>query len=128
MFTTTMMGRLAASCLALVALSLLLGACGEAPATEPIARGAQLYRQKNCQSCHEIAGKGGDTGPSLTHIGTAAGTRQPGTTAEDYVRDSITDPGAFIVPGFPDSMSRGLARGLSEADLDALVRFLLSLR
>jgi len=120
-----MMGRLAASCLALVTL---LSACAETPATEPVARGAQLYRQKSCGSCHEIGGEGGRIGPSLTHVGTAAGERQPGTPADQYLRESITDPGAYIVPGYPDSMSRGLARGLSDADLDALVRYLLSLR
>jgi len=128
MFTTTMMGRLAVSCLALLALSALLSACAETPATEPVARGAQLYRQKSCASCHAVAGTGGTIGPPLTHIGTVADTRQPGTTASDYLRTSITDPGAYIVPGFPDSMSRGLARRLSAADLDALVQYLLSLR
>lgn len=125
MFTHTMMGRLAGSCLALV---VLLSACAEPPATDPVARGAQIYRQKSCGSCHAIAGNGGTIGPPLTHIGTVAQTRQPGTSAEDYLRSSITDPGAYVVPGFPDSMSRGLARGLSAADLDALVRYLLSLR
>ena len=123
-----MMGRLAASCLALLVFPALLSACAEAPATEPVARGAQLYRQKSCASCHEISGSGGRIGPPLTHIGTVAGTRQPGTSDEDYLRTSITDPGAYVVPGFPDSMSRGLARGLSDADLDALVRYLLTLR
>ena len=125
MFTQTMMGRLAASCLALLTL---VSACAETPATEPVARGAQLYRQKSCGSCHEIAGDGGRIGPPLTHVGTVAETRQPGTSAEDYLRASLTDPGAYIVPGYPDSMSRGLARQLSDADLDALVRYLLSLR
>ena len=124
-----MMGRRVASCLVLPALlALVAAACTEPPATEPLARGAQLYRQKGCASCHAIAGNGGRIGPPLTHIATAAETRQPGTSAETYIRTSIVDPGAYIVPEFPDSMSRGLARGLSAADLDALVRYLLSLR
>ena len=125
MFTPTMMGRLALPCLDLV---LLLSGCTETPATEPVARGAQIYRQKNCASCHAIAGSGGAIGPPLTHVGSVAETRQPGTTAADYLLRSVTDPGAYIVPGFPDSMSRGLARGLSDADLEALVQYLLSLR
>ena len=125
MFMLTMMGRLAVFCLALAAL---LTACTEAPATEPLARGAQLVRQLGCASCHTIGDSGGRIGPPLTHIGTVAATRQPGTSAEAYIRTSIVDPGAYIVPGYPDSMSRGLARGLSPSDLDALVSYLLSLR
>ena len=43
---------------------------------------------------------------------------------EEYLRRSIVSPGDYIVPGYNDVMPRGLGRGLSEADLDALVLFL----
>jgi hypothetical protein len=49
-------------------------------------------------------------------------------TAEDYLRQSVLDPGAYVVPGYPDSMPRGLGRDLSPTDLDALVTYLASLK
>jgi mono/diheme cytochrome c family protein len=106
----------------------LLAACAEPRATDPVQRGRQVYREKNCAACHRIGGDGGTEGPALTHVATAAETRSPALTAAEYLRQSITDPGAYLVPGYPDAMPRGLTRGLSDDDLDALVRFLLTLR
>ncbi len=116
------MRRLLAICVALAVLSAL--ACEEAPATEPVARGRQIYRTLDCGRCHVIDGQGGALGPDLTHIGTNAAEREPGVTAEGYIRASIVSPGAYVVPGYNDVMPRGLARNLSPADLDALVRYL----
>ena len=48
--------------------------------------------------------------------------------AEDYLRRSINDPGAYLVPGYPDSMPRGLGDQLSPEDLAALVAYLASLK
>lgn len=118
------MRRVLSLCVALVVLSTI--ACDEPPATEPIARGRQLYRKLDCGRCHFIDGQGGRLGPELTHIGTAAVEREPGMSAEDYIRESIFSPGAYVVPGYNDVMPRGLARTLPPGDLDALVRFLAS--
>ena len=115
------MRRLFALCVALALVSI---ACEEPPATEPVARGRQLYRKLDCGRCHFIDGQGGRVAPELTHIGTVADTRRPGATDEEYIRESILTPGAYIVPGFNDVMPRGLARNLSPADLNALVLFL----
>jgi mono/diheme cytochrome c family protein len=113
--------------LALV-VCMLAVACFEPRATEPIARGRQVYREKNCGSCHQIGTDGDTKGPQLTHIGTVADTREPGVGAEDYLRQSVLDPGAYLVPGFPDTMPRGQARGLSQEDFDDLVQYLQTLR
>jgi mono/diheme cytochrome c family protein len=113
--------------MALVACVLAV-ACAEPRASDPIERGKQVYREKNCASCHQIGGDGGTVGPPLTHVGTVAETRKPGTSAEDYLRGSIEDPGAYIVPGFPDTMPRGLTRSMSQEDFDDLVRYLLTLK
>jgi len=119
------------------ALAAILAASGvaasctpEPPATEPVARGRQVYREQSCGTCHE-PGPGNlfrPVGPALDHIGSVAESRRPGTAAEEYLRRSLVDPGAFVVPGYPDSMPRGLADRLSREDLDALVAYLLSLR
>lgn len=111
-----------------LALALVLVACGEARAADPIERGKQIYRQKGCGACHQVGGDGGTIGPPLTHVATVAATRKPGSDAAAYIRESILDPGAYVVPDYPDSMSRGLARGLSAEDLDDLVRYLLTLK
>ncbi len=110
---------------AVIALSTI--ACQEPPATEPVARGRQVYRQQGCAQCHQIEGSGGRLGPDLSHIGTIAATRRPGAAAEDYIEESLEQPGAYIVPGFPDIMPRALAQGLSDFDRESLIRYLMSL-
>ena len=123
------MGRLL--CLCSLAVIVVASACApEPPATEPIARGRQIYRTLGCASCHEgsLSNLFRPVGPPLNDIGRVAAKRVPSMSAEDYLRQSITDPGAFVVPGYPDSMPRGLARDLSPEDLAALVAYLASLR
>jgi len=110
---------------------LALAACtSEPPATEPVARGAQLYRQLDCGSCHDSRPGGliRRNAPSLEHVGTAAASRRPGLSAEEYLRESVESPGAYLVPGYPDVMPRGVARTLSESDLTALIAYLSSLK
>jgi len=112
---------------ACTALSIAV-ACAEPPATDPVARGRQVYRSLDCGRCHQIAGEGARFAPELTHIGTVAATRVPGVAAEAYIRESIVSPSAYVVPGYPDVMPHGFQLGLSPADLDALVTYLTSLR
>jgi cytochrome c5 len=124
-----MMGRLL--CLCSLAVVVVAIACAPEPvATDPIARGRQVYRTLGCASCHEgsLFNLFRPVGPPLSEVGRAAGERVPGLSAEDYLRQSVTDPGAHLVPGYPDSMPRGLSRDLSPEDLAALVAYLASLR
>jgi mono/diheme cytochrome c family protein len=93
-----------------------------------VARGRQLYRSLGCANCHEPNLFGQRLGPPLDHIGTIAADRRPGVSADEYIRQSILDPGAYVVRGYQDSMPRDLGRDLSPTDLDALVAYLLSLR
>lgn len=113
-------------------LAAALAACssGAPPAlSDPnLQSGWRLYRDKNCGSCHEVDGTGGRIGPPLSRVGTVAATRKAGLSTEDYLRESITDPSAYVVPGYPDSMPHGLGHELSDQDLDDLVRYLASLR
>ncbi|HEV8229852.1 MAG TPA: c-type cytochrome [Candidatus Limnocylindria bacterium] len=124
-----MMGRLLCLCSVVVIVASI--ACAPEPAaTDPVARGRQLYRSLGCPSCHEggVFNLFRPVGPPLGEIGLVGRKRIPGMSAEDYIRQSITDPGAYVVPGYPDSMPRGIARDLSPEDLAALVGYLASLR
>ena len=89
-----------------------------------------MYRTLGCATCHEasISNLFRPVGPPLDRVGLVAEKRVPGTSAEDYLRQSNTDPGAFLVPGYPDSMPRGLPGDLSPEDLAALVAYLASLK
>ena len=120
------MGRVVVVCIAVAAL--VVACAPEAPATEPVARGRQVYRSLGCANCHEPNFFGQRLGPPLDHVGSVAAIRRPGLSAEEYLRQSILDPGAFVVPGYQDSMPRDLGRDLSPTDLDALVAYLLSLK
>ena len=65
----------------------------------------------------------------MSHIGTDAANRQPGVSAEDYLVQSIREPEAFIAEGVerntPGLMLTAITAGLSDADVEALVAFLL---
>ena len=51
----------------------------------------------------------------------------PGLSAEEYLRESIVDPAAYIVEGYSDgTMPKGFRFLLSEEDIDSLVAFLLT--
>ena len=91
-----------------------------------------------CYTCHTIAGVSeiGVLGPALTGIGADAATRKPGMSAEDYLRESILEPDAFIeegcMTGAGTACSPGVmaplvtAANLSDADVEALVQYLLT--
>ena len=118
------------TCVAILAMAASLACAPEPAATDAGARGRQVYQRNGCGTCHE-PGLGNlfrAVGPPLDHIGTVAASRRSGLSAEDYLRQSIVDPGAFVVPGYPDSMPRGLQDRLSGEDLAALVSYLSSLR
>ena len=117
-------------------LTLLLAACQPAgsarssPVAGDPARGRQLFVERGCTGCHTMAGypgAAGTLGPPLTSIASTAGVRRGGESPEDYIRESIARPNAYVVPGFsaPSPMPPALALG---PDLDDLVAFLMTQR
>ena len=88
--------------------------------------GDQIFTAAGCAGCHTFgpAGSNGTIGPSLDELKTQAGNIEPGKSAEEYVRESIEDPGAFIVKGFPNAMPSFKGR-LTDAQIKALIDFLL---
>ena len=95
------------------------------------AEGEALFAGGSCASCHTIEGlTSGSIGPDLTHLGTDAASRKPGMSAEDYITESIRDPEAFVATGVeranPGIMTAAITAGFSDAEVDALVKFLLA--
>ena len=89
--------------------------------------GQRVFVASGCGACHTlegVPGAAGTIGPPLTNIGNVAATRKPGMSAEDYIRESIANPTAFIVPGFAPVMPSGLVS--NPTDLNNLVEFLAS--
>jgi hypothetical protein len=67
-------------------------------------------------------------GPSLYGIGAAGATREAGKSAEQYIREAITKPDAFVLSGFPAVMPTTFGSLLTEKQLNDLVAYLISLK
>jgi cytochrome c oxidase subunit 2 len=99
-----------------------VGAPGEEllpPGDTPEARGEYLFEVSlGCVGCHAINGEGGQTGPELTNVH---------DKGEDHVRESILNPNAVVVEGFPPNvMHQTFGDRLSDENLDDLVAYLAS--
>lgn len=92
-------------------------------------KGKAVFNDPNigCFLCHSVAGSGGTRGPELSHIATNAGHRKPGMSVEDYLKESILNPGAFVVPPFDNTMPPNVQR-LSPEALSDLLAYLKGLR
>lgn len=98
------------------------------PASQPPSGASAIISKYGCQACHKIKGQGGAIGPSLEEAARQAGNRVAGLSAEAYLRQSLLEPNAFVVPGFPANvMPQDVGKRMTPAELDALVRYLLSL-
>jgi mono/diheme cytochrome c family protein len=99
------------------------------PAIAPVgspAAGKQLFTSTGCVSCHTYApaGSHGTVGPNLDKLSTDASKANRGSLAQ-YVQESIVDPNAYVVPGFPASvMPQTFGQQLSKKDIADLVAFL----
>ena len=91
--------------------------------------GEGIFKEKGtCEICHRI-GQKGTRAPDLAGIGAAAAKRTPGMTAKAYIIESLLDPGAHLVEGYPNIMPK-VDRppiGLNRSELWALAAFLESL-
>lgn len=100
---------------------------GEEPTVE-------IFTKAGCVVCHTIpgvAGAEGRVGPKL-ELGTNAPKRlaDPAYTGEaktvrEYIVESILNPGAYVVPGFPKgAMPRWYGQKLSAAAVDKIAAYL----
>ena len=88
--------------------------------------GDQIFTAAGCAGCHTFgpAKSTGTIGPNLNELKTQAAKMEKGKTADEYIRESIEDPGAFIVKGYPNAMPPFKGR-LTDAQIKALIDFLL---
>ena len=105
------------------------GGPGAKPATaaNATASGKQVFTTAGCSGCHTLkaAGSTGTVGPDLDQVVADAAKYAKGKPASEYVRQSIEDPNAFVVPGFPrGTMPQNFSQQLSKSQIDALVQFL----
>lgn len=122
--------------LTLVLESLLLAACGggDGASADSVDAGEQLFKQSTigttagCKTCHSLEPGAVIIGPSLAGIATRAGNMVSGVSAEYYLRQSILEPDAYLVEGYPASvMPKVWGEQLSEEQVNGLVEYLLTL-
>ena len=100
-----------------------------AVAQTPADRGEALFfdSSKSCILCHAVAGQGGTRGPDMAGLATRSAGQVAGLSAEDYIRQSILDPKAFIVEPFDPIMPENLVNVVGEENFDDLIAFLMTL-
>jgi ferredoxin/cytochrome c2 len=96
--------------------------------------GEQLYYETasgvnaGCRICHSLEKGERIIGPSFYGIADRAGERIPGLTAEEYLRQSIVDPNAFVVSGYPEGqMIQNFGTILTEEQINDLIAFLMTM-
>jgi cytochrome c oxidase subunit 2 len=87
--------------------------------------GKAVFENNGCGSCHALsaAGATAKVGPDLDKLPEEA--EKAGKPLEDFVRESIVDPNAYVEPGFPRNLMPSTYAQLPKGQLDALVQFLV---
>jgi hypothetical protein len=127
--------------LALLLVLGLVGCGGDKPVptleTEPSdvaesGAGEDLFHrvtQPPCTTCHSLEPGFVLAGPSLARIGAEAGSRVSGTTAAEYLRQSILEPSKHLAPGdWNNVMLETYPSQLTEQDVNNLVAYLMTLK
>ncbi len=127
----------------LVLVLALLAACGGGGSTSTgsgstggsgnVDAGKALFAQQTiganagCISCHSLDGSK-LVGPTMKGIGTRAGKEVQGESADLYIRNSILEPNAHAPSGYAVGVMPGYKGVVSDAQLNDLVAYLLSLK
>ena len=118
-------------------IAVLAGGAPPTPAEEtPAAEGgvrapAELFTAMACVGCHVLdqlqdASNRGAVGPNMGNLAENAAARVAGMSAEDYIYQSITEPGAFVVEGYVTGiMPPDFTTKMSEEEIRGLIAWLL---
>lgn len=93
------------------------------PLGDPTDEGKRIFNAAGCGSCHALSdvGTSGTVGPSLDNL--AAASPQAELSPEEYIKESIVDPKAYVVNGFPRDGMPAYDDRLSDEQVDAVVDY-----
>jgi cytochrome c len=78
---------------------------GETSTADMVKIGREIMEGKGiCLTCHTVGKTGALRFPDLAGIGSKAKTRVPGLSDVEYLAQSMYEPTAFVVEGFPPAM------------------------
>ena len=102
---------------------------GNVTPAQLVKAGEEIFKTKGtCEICHRI-GQKGTRAPDLAGLGARAGKTKPGMGGKAYIIESLINPGAYLVEGYPNIMPAvdKAPIGLNRSELWALTAFLESL-
>lgn len=87
--------------------------------------GKSVFANNGCGSCHTLgaAGTESTTGPSLDELPALA--QKAGRPLEEFIRESIVNPDAYVEPGYSKELMPETFTQLPKEQLDALVQYLI---
>jgi cytochrome c oxidase subunit 4 len=91
--------------------------------------GGQLFAQYGCGGCHtvtDIPTARGTLGPGLDGLAHRAARRLPGMPADDYIRQAVAAPDAYVVKGYFNLMP-SLREQMQPEEFAVLLSWLLTL-
>ena len=127
-FGSLVLSGAAAVGLTIATLVALRNTAPTAPGAAVHEQGRTLFQQKGCIGCHSVTDKGlvsrTPMAPDLSALGQRAAARRPGLAANAYVKESVRQPQAYIVPGFTEIEMPTLP--VSDTEVEAIAAFLLA--
>jgi cytochrome c oxidase subunit 2 len=97
---------------------------------DPVERGREWYQNFGCAACHTLDGTTG-VGPTWQGLYGSQVTFDDGTTTtadDDYLYNSIRNPGSEIVEGYQNLMPANIAESMTDDQVDDVIRFIESLK
>ena len=122
MYNSRLMRRL----LVLFLAPAIVAACSNGATDSEVVRGRQLFAE-HCVACHSLNPEVVIVGPSLAGVATRVATSSGGQETREVLRRSILSPQDEITDGFENLMPPDFEQKLNEADLEALLSYLLTL-
>ncbi|HXG17202.1 MAG TPA: c-type cytochrome [Calidithermus sp.] len=102
---------------------------GNVTPAQLVRAGEEIFKTKGtCEVCHRV-GQKGTRAPDLAGVGARAATRKPGMSAKAYLIESLINPNAYVVEGYPPIMPAvdKPPIGLNRSEVWALTAYLQSL-